>query len=165
MCECVFVCVCGCGFVWKGLLRDKWERTLRNGLDHYSSTRSFRCFLCLSLQFSFSFASCYMRMRHVTCKWVTSHMDESCHIWVSHVLYKWIMLHVNESRQIWMSIVSMNESFPYEWVMSHTLCDTQACVCQRINTILVSFLYFPRWTGKKNDRKYFLSFFFSFLLI
>ena len=46
-------------------------------------------------------------LRHVTYKWVMSHMNESCHIWMSHVIYEWVIRH------IWMSHVT------YEWVTSH----------------------------------------------
>jgi len=83
--------------------------------------------------------SCHMRMSHVTCEWVVSHVEmlrrditlhrvclrhfspewvlshlnESCHIWMSHVTYEWVMPHLHESCHKWMSHVAC------EWVMSH----------------------------------------------
>jgi len=58
-------------------------------------------------------ASCYTSMRHVTCRWVMSHINESCHISMSRVTCKRAMSHIIESFHIWMSLVT------YQWVMSH----------------------------------------------
>jgi len=52
-------------------------------------------------------------MSHVTCEWVTSHVNESRHIWMSHVTYERVTSHIDEPCHIWMSNVT------YIWVMSH----------------------------------------------
>ena len=34
-------------------------------------------------------------LKHDTCEWVMSHINESCHMWMSHVTHQWVMSHVN----------------------------------------------------------------------
>ena len=60
-------------------------------------------------------------MRHVSLKWVMSHMSASVIKWMSHVSYEWVMTHMNESCHV------LHESTSYVTWLVHMWHDSFIC--------------------------------------